>query len=94
MIALMTERWLPVPRFEPYYEVSDLGGVRRSSAAKGTWPGRMLRHKIDRKGYHRVTFTVNDTQRVCAVHRLVAWADFDFIHARLSRGRHQLRAAA
>lgn len=68
------ETWRPVVGFEPYYEVSDLGRVRRIGKAKGTRAGRLLRPKIDRKGYHRATLTVNYRQKILGIHRMVAEA--------------------
>lgn len=61
------ERWLPVVGWEGLYYVSDMGRVRNCKPAK-----RILRHKVDEKGYHRLTLCRQGSPRRHArVHRLV-----------------------
>src|SRR4051812_22044658 len=46
------EIWRPVEGYP--YEVSNLGRVRRTVATISTWAGRVLRPRLDPKGYRRV----------------------------------------
>lgn len=48
------ERWLPVVDWEGWYEVSDLGRVRRSRPGHGTRPGRTLKISADKDHYPSV----------------------------------------
>lgn len=67
------ERWLPVPGFEGYYEVSDLGNVR--SIPRYKCPGCTLKPRpLPRSGYMQVSFSVNGVIAMQYVHRLVAAA--------------------
>lgn len=59
----MVETWLPVPRYEDLYEVSDLGRVR-------TMAGHVLSER--RWGHYLVvTLRRNDAKRTKRVHKLV-----------------------
>lgn len=48
------EVWMPVPRYEGLYEVSNLGCVRRIAPGRGTFIGRHLTASITPNGYHYV----------------------------------------
>lgn len=52
---MTAETWKPVPDYEGIYEVSDLGRVRRVSAAKGATQGRIIDGRTNKDGYRRVT---------------------------------------
>lgn len=76
------EVWKDIPGYEGIYEVSDKGKVR-SSKDKTTksvlhgerkWKQRVLKQKIDKKGYKRVTLWKNKVGKDFLVHRLVAMA--------------------
>lgn len=72
----LSERWLPVVGYEGYYEVSDIGNVRRVLRPDSLGRPRrcgVLRNALDR-GYHRVSLSKNDKPKGFAVHRLVAAA--------------------
>jgi hypothetical protein len=45
------ENWRPVKDFEGVYEVSDLGRVRRSKAAKGATAGALIKAHPQQGGY-------------------------------------------
>lgn len=57
--ALPAERWLPVPGFEGFYEVSDQGHVRsvRHMTGAGWRGGRLLKPFPDSDGYLRVNLS-------------------------------------
>lgn len=78
----MPEVWKPIPSYEGLYEVSNLGKVR-SLDRKVFWErfqvyttkhGKILKFKIDRAGYRRVTLYKDDKARHWYVHRLVLLA--------------------
>lgn len=69
------EEWRPAPGHEGRYEVSNLGGVRRSAAGPGTFKGRLLRPRLDTSGYEMVTlYSGSRKGKTCRVHVLVALA--------------------
>ena len=73
-IGIKAERWLPVIGYEGWYEVSDLGRVKRVSAGQGAIAGRILSSCGDGRGYLFVGLSINGTRRHYRVHRLVAVA--------------------
>lgn len=81
----LPEEWRAVEGWP--YEVSDLGRVRRSSAALGrTRAGKILRPQLKRKTGHLRVFLCRDGRpKEFAVHRLVcgAW------HGAAPSGKHQ-----
>ncbi len=70
----MTELWLPVLGYEGYYEVSDLGRVRRVRGGRGAVAGRLLTRVSHRDGYRFVQLSRNDRKCTAGVHVLVAEA--------------------
>ena len=67
------ERWLPVPDFETFYEVSDHSRTR--SIARYKCAGRVLKPRpLPKTGYMQVSFSVNGVRSMHYVHRLVAAA--------------------
>lgn len=79
--SLPGEKWKPVPGFEEYYEVSDLGRVRSFDrvATKRTGviyrrKGRMMKQYPYPSGHLMVRLSVNSNQRLWRVHRLVMLA--------------------
>lgn len=76
------ERWLPVPGFEGFYEVSSLGRVRsvdRIVASANRWGpvskhlrGKILAQSMDGYGYMTVTLFRRGRSRPYRVHTLIA----------------------
>lgn len=70
----MTERWLPVPGFEGFYQVSDQGRVRAVAHRHGS-PRSLLAATPDSVGYRSVKLRKPGVREVRRrVHRLVAAA--------------------
>jgi hypothetical protein len=68
IVDYSTERWLPVPEWEGFYEVSDLGRVRNLRS------GRLLSPALRKDGYQHVSLKVNGSRDDQLVHRLVMLA--------------------
>lgn len=67
----MVEEW----RFcLPNYEVSNLGNVRRSTAGRKTYAGRIMKRLMMKIGYYSVSPTVDGVNVPSYVHHLVAIA--------------------
>jgi hypothetical protein len=64
----VSERWRPVPGYEGWYEVSDLGRVR--SGARN----RALKPYTVKSGHQRVTLSKQNVRRSAHIHRLVLTA--------------------
>jgi hypothetical protein len=73
-LALETEEWRPVVGYEGWYEVSNLGMVRRVKSGKSVQIGRPLRQYRDHNGYLVLALTQNGSGAHFKVHRLVAKA--------------------
>lgn len=77
----MKEEWKPIPDYEGYYEVSNMGGIRSvdrvvtySNGTKRLHRGRILKHEINYKGYHRVRLSKGSKTKHLSVHQVVAQA--------------------
>ena len=70
----MRERWRPVVGYEGWYDVSDLGHVRRMKSGHSTWIGRILKGTLNNCGYIQVSLCKDGGQRVRRIHQLVAAA--------------------
>lgn len=77
------EIWKPVVNYEGYYEVSNMGRVRRVDRRVNTeirhnetklWPGRILKQNRKRNGYYTVDLCKDNHVKTISVHRLVATA--------------------
>lgn len=75
------ERWLPIPGYEGFYEVSDLGRVRsvdrtfvNKLGRKRFWPGVMMKTTPSSVGYPCVYLKKQGTAKMRNVHRLVMLA--------------------
>lgn len=84
------ERWCPVAGWP--YEVSDLGRVRRTSAAAATRPGRILKPEVSRGGYLRVRLYEAPRACVPSVHHLVLTAFVGAAPGSVGRGRDDFQA--
>lgn len=75
----MTEIWRDIPKYEGYYQVSNLGkvkSVKRTIKYKDgriyKYHSKILKPKKDTKGYLQVSFNVNGLKSNHRIHRLVA----------------------
>lgn len=68
----MEEHWRPVPGYEGWYEVSDLGNVM--SLPRATTRGRMLKPQVNSKGYRHVGLSKYGKTRTFSVGLLVLQA--------------------
>lgn len=84
-----TERWLPVPGYEGFYEVSDTGCVRsvRHWTKAGWRGGTVLSQFTDGDGYFRVNLSRLGSVRSRPVHALVLMA-FQGMPAKGQQGCH------
>lgn len=72
--SLPGEEWRPVPGFEKWYEVSNLGRVKSLGTSRGHRP-RILRQAVKHQGYRTVCLYRGDCkQQRKHVHRLVLTA--------------------
>ena len=71
---MMEEQWLPVISYEGWYDISDLGRVRRMRSGGGSFAGKILKPSVDNRGYLNIDLYKNGKNKICAVHRLVTEA--------------------
>lgn len=71
----MDEIWRPVVEYEDYYEVSNLGRVRRKTGGQGAIAGRILSwHTATSTGYANVRLVAGAKAKGINVHKLVTRA--------------------
>jgi hypothetical protein len=72
----MSEEWRDIPGFEGKYQVSTLGNVRSIDRTVGSrvYSGRILRPRLEKRGYLRLTLSSGSFRKTDSVHRLVAIA--------------------
>lgn len=68
---LKSEEWRDIPDYEGWYQVSNLGRVRRACPGKGTYAGRILQPG-DKNGYPVVNLHKNGNGQAVYIHRIVA----------------------
>lgn len=77
------EIWKIIPNTEECYEASSMGRIRsvdrlvataRNKDMKAIRRGKILKTELDRSGYPVVTLSIENKQKTCKVHRLVASA--------------------
>ena len=79
------EIWKDVPRYEGYYQVSNLGRVKSLCRIVNHSKGHAVRKEcilngtINNKGYTKVRLQICNVYKVFAVHQLVAMAFLDHI---------------
>jgi len=71
---MTAERWLPVVGYEGWYEVSNLGRVKRVRPGRRTRVGKILKPGRNSSGYGSVCLYVNGVRRSRPVHILAATA--------------------
>lgn len=82
------EKWKDVKGYEGIYEVSDHGKVKTKKGkttytarhGERVWKERVLKQKIDKKGYKRVSLWKEGKSKTSLVHRLVADAFIENPH--------------
>ena len=72
MAKVIGEVWRPIPNYEGFYEVSNMGKVRSVYRYR-----HILKPMISNTGYERVDLFKNKHRRQFSVHRLVAMAFID-----------------
>jgi hypothetical protein len=70
----MEEIWKPVVGYEGWYEISNIGRIKRTRRGLGTWSGRLIKHGMDKRGYRRVTLSRNGKIERFLLYHLVAIA--------------------
>lgn len=68
------ELWKPVRDYEGWYEVSDVGRIRRIMPGKGTRPGQIIKPTISTRGRLQVSLSRRGEQHTLPIHVLVAHA--------------------
>lgn len=78
MIEKPFENWLPIPEYEDLYEIDTFGNIKsldrkvRNNNGFRVIKGKILKPKLDDKGYYRIGLTKNKKQKFYFIHRLVA----------------------
>jgi len=62
------EFWKDIPNYEGYYQVSNLGRIKRVSTNK------IRKSHKEKNGYYRVTLSKDGVRNIYGVHQLVAFA--------------------
>ena len=71
----MEEKWVPVVGFEEGYEVSNYGGVRSRRFSSRTFPGKVIKPRVNPSTFRYYVGLHRDRKLHCkAVHKLVATA--------------------
>ncbi len=77
----MEEVWKDIENHSGIYQISNLGSVKRVGriiirADNKLYPVEqcILKHQVDKAGYHRLCLRTDGKQRYFSVHRLVAYA--------------------
>lgn len=80
-MTLTQEHWVPIPNYEGYYEISNLGNIRSINRSIPTKSGylkpekeRIITRRISNKGYLTVTLSKKGQSNTHHVHRLLALA--------------------
>lgn len=70
----MQEIWKDIKGYENRYQVSNLGKIRRKNYDYRSPKYRILKPKIEKNGYYRITLSFNNCSKTYGIHRLVAQA--------------------
>ena len=73
----MIEEWRDIVGYEEYYQVSNIGRIRRIKQYRNTYFGKILKPSLKKKGrgyYKYVTLSKNNVVKIFAVHRIEALA--------------------
>lgn len=74
VVHLPGEVWLPVTRHIGWYEVSNLGRVRRSKPECNTFIGKILKPTVCGGGYPLVSLSIDGKSFCYRIHKIVAEA--------------------
>jgi len=69
-MTTQTEEWRAIAQW-PSYEISSMGRIRRVTAYRSTYPGRILKPYLS-KGYYAIRIAVNGRYKSRTIHALVA----------------------
>jgi hypothetical protein len=78
MIEKPFENWLPIPEYEELYEIDTFGNIKsldrkvRNNNGFRVTKGKILKPKLDDKGYYKIGLTKDNKQKFYFIHRLVA----------------------
>ena len=67
----MNEQWAPMVDFEGWYEISDLGRIRRVKGGPGTFVGKVLKLEANNRGYWYAQPCKECKRHKFLIHRLV-----------------------
>lgn len=77
-LKTVQEKWEPIPNWEGYYSVSNLGRVRshdrvvmRSNGRRQFWAGKIMSGRPTGSGHHKVQLRMNGYYEEHLIHRLV-----------------------
>lgn len=65
------ENWIDVKGYEGYYQVSDLGNVKRLAGSPRCKKDRLLKQSVSSNGYLFVTLNKDGARKITRIHRLV-----------------------
>jgi hypothetical protein len=82
------EIWADIPGYEGWYEVSNLGRVRRIRSGGQSFAGRILAPLVDDAGYRYVTLSRDGQAKPHFIHRLVLRAFRGEPVSAAAHGRH------
>lgn len=78
MIEQPFENWLPIPEYENLYEIDTYGNIKsldkkvKNNNGYRIIKGKILKPKLDNKGYYKIGLTKDNKQKFYFIHRLVA----------------------
>jgi hypothetical protein len=67
----MIEIWKTIPGYEGWYDISNLGNVRRIRAGQGARAGKILKPTRNKNGYYFLALTKNGKPKYRKLHQLV-----------------------
>ncbi len=68
------ETWVAIPGYDGVYEVGDQGNVRKAVSDRWTDAGHLIRKRLTKKGYVRVSLWKDGKEKRPYLHKLVAEA--------------------
>lgn len=68
----MQEIWKDISGYEGYYQISNLGRLKRIKSGRGTTANGVVNGYLNNQGYRRMRLSINDISKCIFAHRLVA----------------------